>query len=480
MIKRSGNPDLSGRKIILLLLIGLFISTITFADYRITRGPNIGEIYFIGPTATGEGIYYSTDFGESAVCMDSTVDAMSICADKTQGVLYYFAMPENLYYSDNYGNQGSWQFRNSGIYIDIISGVTEGHIYNSISSHSEDYGINFIQHSCNGFFGSHKSSEIDNKDIVGYALVRQYSILDSLWLLISYDNFENFEIQYVFDFGAPTTNLTRGYEEGEIYLYTYYWGIGDGRKLRFSNDYGQAWELKNEFNCPNLPIRSIVGGRQPGELYMVVEYVQLMYEIAHIYIYHSVDYGETFTVYHPFSHGPEPYVANFEANPTSGTAPLTVQFTDLSVGTNYWEWDFDNDGIIDSYEQNPEYTYQDTGYYSVELSLTPDQLYTATRYNYIHVTNVAIDEEVPFEPEIELKSYPNPITTKAEIYYSLPKNTREAVIEIYNIKGEQIEEIFISNNQSSIEWNTKSLASGIYFYRLNLINSPIKKVILLK
>jgi len=216
---------------------------------------------------------------------------------------------------------------------------------------------------------------------------------------------------------------------------------------------------------------------------MVVEYIQLMYEIAHIYIYHSLDCGETFTVYHPFSYGHEPYVANFEGTPTIGTAPLTVQFTDLSTGENlnYWEWDFDNDSIIDSYEQNPEYTYHDTGNYSVNLTIHPLQLDTATRFNYIDVTDtVAIDEEVTFEPEIELRSYPNPIATKAEIHYSLPKNMREAVIEIYNIKGKQIEEIFINNNRSSIEWDTEGLSSGVYFYRLNLKDSPIRKLIILR
>jgi len=241
MLKRIFNPVISGKKIILLLLVGLFISTIVLGDYRITRGPDMGEIYFIGPTATGEGIYYSTDFGESAVCMDSTIYAMSVCADKTQGVLYYFAMPENLYYSNNYGQQGSWVFRNSGIYIGCNSGLIEGEIYNAIVSHSEDYGNNFITHSYQGFFGNLKDSEIDNENYLGYAIVNKTNVLDSLYLLISFDDYENLEIQYVFDFNAPTVNLTRGHEEGELYLYTYYWGIGDGRKLRYSNDYGETW-----------------------------------------------------------------------------------------------------------------------------------------------------------------------------------------------------------------------------------------------
>jgi hypothetical protein len=53
-----------------------------------------------------------------------------------------------------------------------------------------------------------------------------------------------------------------------------------------------------------------------------------------------------------------PVTADFTAETTSGTYPLSVQFTDLSTGSpTAWAWDFDNDGIIDSTEKNPEYTY---------------------------------------------------------------------------------------------------------------------------
>ena len=49
--------------------------------------------------------------------------------------------------------------------------------------------------------------------------------------------------------------------------------------------------------------------------------------------------------------------ANFMANTTTGTAPLAVQFTDTSAigGISAWQWDFNNDGIIDSTSQNPSY-----------------------------------------------------------------------------------------------------------------------------
>jgi len=64
--------------------------------------------------------------------------------------------------------------------------------------------------------------------------------------------------------------------------------------------------------------------------------------------------------------------ANFTGTPTSGPEPLMVNFTDNSTsydGITTWEWDFDNDSVIDSTEQNPSHTYSG-GTYTVSLTVT--------------------------------------------------------------------------------------------------------------
>ena len=58
-------------------------------------------------------------------------------------------------------------------------------------------------------------------------------------------------------------------------------------------------------------------------------------------------------------------VANFSANVTSGYAPLSVQFTDLSQNAASGNWDF-GDGT-NSTEQNPMHTYSAAGTYTVNL-----------------------------------------------------------------------------------------------------------------
>ena len=91
----------------------------------------------------------------------------------------------------------------------------------------------------------------------------------------------------------------------------------------------------------------------------------------------------------------EPVTANFEADPTLGLYPLTVQFTDLSSGgyspnreITSWEWDFNNDGITDSYYQYPEFTFNLFGTYSIGLTVSDGTNYdTLIRENYITVTD---------------------------------------------------------------------------------------------
>ena len=65
---------------------------------------------------------------------------------------------------------------------------------------------------------------------------------------------------------------------------------------------------------------------------------------------------------------PPPLVASFAATPTFGLAPLVVQFADTSTGSpTSWQWDFENDGVVDSILQNPTWTYASAGLYSVRL-----------------------------------------------------------------------------------------------------------------
>jgi PKD repeat protein len=82
----------------------------------------------------------------------------------------------------------------------------------------------------------------------------------------------------------------------------------------------------------------------------------------------------------------KPLEADFTADPTSGPAPLTVTFTDRSLGNpTGWAWQF-GDGAS-STAKNPSHVYANPGDYTVTLIVTQDSSTdTERRENYITVS----------------------------------------------------------------------------------------------
>ena len=67
----------------------------------------------------------------------------------------------------------------------------------------------------------------------------------------------------------------------------------------------------------------------------------------------------------------EPFSVSVVAAPSSGIAPLNVKFTasvtDYAKDALMYSWDFNNDGVVDSAEQNPTYTFENVGAVTVKL-----------------------------------------------------------------------------------------------------------------
>ena len=103
-----------------------------------------------------------------------------------------------------------------------------------------------------------------------------------------------------------------------------------------------------------------------------------------------------------------PPTAQFSANTVQGNAPLTVQFTDQSVptGTTTYQWDTNNDGVVDSTTQNPLRTYQTAGTYTVKLTVTNAKgSDSEIKTNYIKVSAPVIDT-LPADETIGAESNP--------------------------------------------------------------------------
>ncbi len=82
-------------------------------------------------------------------------------------------------------------------------------------------------------------------------------------------------------------------------------------------------------------------------------------------------------------------IVDFSATPLSGNAPLSVDFTDTSIGTiTIWAWDFGD--TSSSSLQNPTHVYTAAGTYTVALVATgPLGTGSETKIAYISVTNAA-------------------------------------------------------------------------------------------
>jgi PKD repeat protein len=95
---------------------------------------------------------------------------------------------------------------------------------------------------------------------------------------------------------------------------------------------------------------------------------------------------ETKTNYISVSTAPQPPVADFSGSPTSGNAPLTVNFTDLSTNSpTSWSWTFGDSGTSTS--ENPSHQYTSAGDYTVSLTATnAGGSDTETKTNYISVS----------------------------------------------------------------------------------------------
>ena len=114
--------------------------------------------------------------------------------------------------------------------------------------------------------------------------------------------------------------------------------------------------------------------------------------------------------------------ADFSADPLFGDEPLEVFFSDLSTAYDspiiLWEWDFECDDVIDSYEQNPVHVYTQGGLYDVCLSVTDNDGSTDTemKEDYIEVFNTDPVAEFSCDPTNGNEPFTTQCTDLSESY----------------------------------------------------------------
>jgi len=191
-------------------------------------------------------------------------------------------------------------------------------------------------------------------------------------------------------------------------------------------------------------------------------------------------------------------VVDFSADPREGEVPLTVLFTDLSVGEIYsWAWDFTGDGEVDSTEQNPSFVFTEEGVYTVTLTVNDGAGYI-TKQDFITVSAVHEDEEVITPLVTGLHgNFPNPFNPETTIRFSLSygegrgEGFNNVKIDIYNIRGQRVRTLLDGSREfgigeHSVIWNGKDdddnvLSSGVYFYRMRAGDyESVRRMLLMK
>ncbi len=164
-------------------------------------------------------------------------------------------------------------------------------------------------------------------------------------------------------------------------------------------------------------------------------------------------------------------IANFTANTTSGTVPFTVHFSDASTGyvANY-AWDFNNDGVVDSTNKNPTWTYGTPGTYTVKLVVSNSAGNDAEIKTGYITSKYAIDKTAPKISSIYPKKYARSVSRTNTIKIRFSENIKASVnwskVYVKNLRtGKKVKiSKLIKNNMLYIKTSKRSAYTWYQIY----------------
>jgi hypothetical protein len=98
---------------------------------------------------------------------------------------------------------------------------------------------------------------------------------------------------------------------------------------------------------------------------------------------------------------------------------------------------------------------------------------------------LSVNELPIINKDIFLTNFPNPFNPETKISFSVTQNSDFVNLDIYNIRGQKVDQLEITNYElgiNEVTWDAKKFASGIYMYQLKVDGKAIasKKCLLLK
>jgi gliding motility-associated-like protein len=150
--------------------------------------------------------------------------------------------------------------------------------------------------------------------------------------------------------------------------------------------------------------------------------------------------------------------AAFTANPTSGTSPLTVTFTDASSGANNWSWNFGDTSPVQTFTSNPASlsNVYSTGTYTA--SLTASSGSCTSTYTVLIVVEDGLTLEIPnvFTPNSDGAN---------DVFTINSSGVKEISLQIFNRWGQILHE-FTGPKASwdGLTPNGNLAPTGTYFF----------------
>ncbi len=121
-----------------------------------------------------------------------------------------------------------------------------------------------------------------------------------------------------------------------------------------------------------------------------------------------------------------------------GIPPFTVKFKDHSTSSDStqilsWEWDFNNDGVIDSEEQEPTWVFENEGTYTVSLTVKDEiETFTTVEDNFVSVigntANILVVNGINY----------NDFSTEMTDFYSNSTCFAGNEVDVWDLYGDQM------------------------------------------
>lgn len=187
--------------------------------------------------------------------------------------------------------------------------------------------------------------------------------------------------------------------------------------------------------------------------------------------------------------------AVISANPTSGEAPLAVNFdgsssSDPDGEIEKYEWDFENDGVVDGQGVTTSYTYNTVGTYTARLTVTDSQGLSDIATTIITVSAKTPDTSLFDDWKLDCyNNVFNPLKGEEAIVEVTLKEQGMVSVVLYNTRGQEIKKLVDKEEQPETYryyWDGKNdsgnvVSSGLYFVHIQAGDfKKTKKIVVVK